>query len=124
MAGAGTRTTDGQPLEGWPHVEQSIGKILTTPIGTRVMRRDFGSEIPALIDMPMTERVILAVFAATVNALDRWEPRYRLTHVQVTRTDAGGILGLSLAGTYFPRGHLGDYSRAEAGREAYILFVR
>ena len=31
---------------------QSVTKILTTPTGSRVMRRDFGSVVPDLLDAP------------------------------------------------------------------------
>lgn len=113
---AGIRAADGQPLDGWGHVVQSIGKILTTPVNTRVMRREFGSEVPDLIDRPMTPRVILAVYAAVANALDRWEPRYRLTHVQVEETAPEGRLKLILVGTYYPRGHHGDFREEIPGR--------
>ena len=37
-------------LEANAHLNQSIADILTTPIGTRVMRPDYGSNIPRLID--------------------------------------------------------------------------
>ena len=103
---------------------QSIAIILTTPVGSRVMRRDFGSEIPDLIDRPMMPRVILAVYAAAANALDRWEPRFRLTHAQVDETSPQGVLRLMLVGTYYPRGHHGDFSEAIEGRTAIIGFNR
>lgn len=98
---------------GWAHVEQSLDVILTTPIGSRVMRRDFGSEIPDLVDRKMTSRLILALYAAAAVAIRRWEPRFRLTRAAVTEAGATGRLGLVLSGTYYPRGHLGDYSVAE-----------
>ncbi|MGL4827152.1 MAG: GPW/gp25 family protein, partial [Vibrionaceae bacterium] len=34
------------------HIKQSIQDILTTPLGSRVMRRDYGSAIFELIDQP------------------------------------------------------------------------
>lgn len=98
---------------GWAHVEQSLDVILTTPIGSRVMRRDFGSEIPDLVDRKMTSRLVLALYAAAAAAIRRWEPRFRLTRAAVTEAGATGRLGLVLSGTYYPRGHLGDYSVAE-----------
>ncbi len=90
----------GEPITGWEAVLQSIAVILTTPIGSRVMRRDFGSELPDLIDRPMTSRVVLAVYAATADALARWEPRFRLTGVQIGEASAQGRLTLHLRGEY------------------------
>ncbi len=100
-------------VSGWAHVEQSLDVILTTPIGARIMRRDFGSEIPDLVDRKMTSRLVLALYAAAAAAIRRWEPRFRLTRAAVTEASATGRLGLALYGTYYPRGHLGDYSVAE-----------
>ena len=109
MPGTGV-STSGAVITGWAHVEQSIRKILTTATGTRVMRREFGSEVMALIDSPMTERVVLAFYVAIANSITRWEPRYRLTAVSVEQADATGVLSIRLAGDYFPRGHLGDFT--------------
>ena len=103
----------GRPLSDWAHVEQSIGIILKTPIGSRVMRRDFGSDLPELVDRKMTGRNILAVYAASAVAINRWEPRFRLSRAAITAAAPDGRLSLALYGTYYPRGHLGDYSIAE-----------
>lgn len=90
----------GQPLDGWEAVVQSIAVILTTPIGTRVMRREFGSELMELIDRPMTPEVVLALYAATAYAIERWEPRFRLTGVEMSSPNAGGSITLVLRGEY------------------------
>lgn len=90
----------GQPLTGWPAVQQSIAVILTTPIGSRVMRREFGSELMDLIDRPMTSRVILAVYAATAQAIARWEPRFRLQGVRMDGPGPSGTISLALRGEY------------------------
>lgn len=90
----------GQPLPGWAAVAQSIAVILTTPIGTRVMRREFGSELMDLIDRPMTPEVVLALYAATAYAIERWEPRFRLTGVEMAEPSADGSIVLALRGEY------------------------
>jgi hypothetical protein len=96
------------PLSGVDHVLQSIGVILTTRPGTRVERRAFGSDIPGLIDQPMNEQTILSMFVAAAEAIDRWEPRFRLTHVDVPKAGPDGALRLAIEGYYLPGGHLGD----------------
>jgi uncharacterized protein len=80
------------------HLSQSIADILTTPIGTRVMRREYGSDLPLLIDAPMNGETMIDLFAATAEALDRWEPRFVLRRVQVEEATAGGTLALTLTG--------------------------
>lgn len=105
---AGIDAATGQPLADWAHVEQSVRTILGTRIGSRVMRREFGSEVPDLVDRKMTQRNVLAVYSAAAVAIERWEPRFRLTRAQITAAGADGTISLILAGIYYPRGHLGD----------------
>ena len=71
------------------HIRQSLADILTTPIGSRVMRRDYGSEVPELIDQPLNGATVLRIYAATAHAVLRWERRIALTGVQLQRGDDG-----------------------------------
>ncbi|NIZ11087.1 GPW/gp25 family protein [Pseudooceanicola sp. HF7] len=97
----------GGTIEGWPHVVQSIQTLLRTRLNTRVFRREFGSDLPGLVDAPMNDENVLAVYVAVAEAIDLWEPRFDLTDVQVEGT-AQGRFSMTLAGAYLPRGHLGD----------------
>lgn len=119
MAGTGFNRETGALLSGFDHVRQSIGVILSTPIGSRVMRREFGSELFDLIDRPMTDKVILAIYSAAVTAIARWEPRYSVTGIRVTGAQADGTLSIEFAGIYYPRGHLGDFT--PAGEQRVII---
>lgn len=73
----------GKPLSGTDHLGQSIGDILTTPIGTRPMRRDYGSMLFELIDQPMNGATRLLIYAASALALARWEPRLSLKRLSL-----------------------------------------
>lgn len=121
---SGFNRNTGQPLTDWDHVVQSIAVILTTPIGTRVMRREFGSEIPALIDRPLTDRVVLAVYVACANALRQWEPRFRLRRCQLIEIEPAGKITLALSGEYRPKGHLGDEALANDNAELIVSVSR
>lgn len=57
------------------HIRQSVRDILTTPVGSRVMRRDYGSLLPDLIDQPGTPANRMRLMSATVMAIISWEPR-------------------------------------------------
>ena len=48
----GMSRTTGKPLSDEDHLRQSIRDILSTRIGTRVMLRDYGSNIPRMVDLP------------------------------------------------------------------------
>lgn len=109
----GVNAVTGAPLSDWEHTQQSIRKILKTPIGARVMRRDFGSELPDLIDAKMTPRNVLKLYSAAATAIQKWEPRFRMRFGRITRADVAGALSLEIYGIYFPLGHRGDYSIAE-----------
>ena len=93
----------GQPLTGIDHLRQSIRDILTTRKGTRVMCRDYGSRLPELVDRPVNPAFEMDVYAATAEALARWEPRFELSQVTITETVAGRIV-LKLDGVYRPDG--------------------
>lgn len=98
----GMDAVTGKRLEGDAHLAQSIGDILTTPIGSRVLRRDYGSALFELVDQPMNALGRLRVFAAVADALRRWEPRLRITRIALAGEDgarlAGGAFGLLLEG--------------------------
>jgi len=89
----GMNASTGRATAGIAHLYQSIAKILTTPIGTRIARRDFGSELPELVDAPNNGATRVRLYAAIATALMQWEPRLRLTRVQLsddlTETGAG-----------------------------------
>ena len=87
----GMDRTTGRRLTGEAHLRQSIADILTTPIGSRVMRREYGSDLPALIDAPITPETVVDVFQATAEALARWEPRIRVRRVQVAAAAPGHL---------------------------------
>ena len=85
-------STTGKPISGLEHLRQSIADIITTPIGTRVMRRDYGSLVPSLIDAPQNNATTVRLYSAITSALMRWEPRVRLSRVAITHTDAGATV--------------------------------
>lgn len=99
----GLNATNGQALSGLDHLRQSIRDILTTRIGTRVMRRDYGSRLPDLVDSPVTPRLAMELYSATAQALARWEPRFKLTRVRIAKAEAGQVV-LDLEGIYLPDG--------------------
>lgn len=91
MTWLGIATTNGTRLDGLDHIAQSVRDILTTAVGSRLMRRAYGSNIPDLIDQPMNGATLLRLSAAAVVALRRWEPRIRLTRVRFTVGSAGAL---------------------------------
>lgn len=81
------------------HITQSVTDILTTRLGTRVMRREYGSLLPELVDQPFNDFIRLQAYAATVMALMRWEQRISLTRVQLIGATLAGRSVLDLEGS-------------------------
>lgn len=93
--------TTGAAISGLEHLRQSVGDILSTPIGSRVMRREYGSLVPELIDHPDNNASQVRLFSAVASALLRWEPRFRLTRVGVQRdAERPGYALIELQGSY------------------------
>lgn len=103
MAGGMSRVT-GKQLGGFDHLRQSIQDILTTPVGSRVHRRDYGSRLPELVDRPINKSLVSDLVAATADALNRWEPRLRLEQVKIQSVGSNGQIELSLVGYYLING--------------------
>lgn len=81
-------------MGGLNHVKQSVEDILTTPLNTRVMRRDYGSALFDLIDKPLNSETKLDIIAATAEALSRWETRFILERVVLSQQEGKAILSL------------------------------
>ena len=93
----------GSELAGREHLLQSVRDVLTTPIGTRVMRRAYGSRCPELLDQPSGPGWAARVRAAVLDALARWEPRLRVDRVAVS-ADADGRVEVAVEGVHRPDG--------------------
>lgn len=89
----------GAAISGDADIAQSVARILSTRIGTRVMRRSFGSRLPELQDTPITPRNAILWIAATAGALRRWEDRIKVERVAVSMNQGGeGRLLIDIAG--------------------------
>ena len=85
-------------LSGDAHLAQSIADILSTPLGSRVMRRNYGSLLFELIDRPINGAARMLIHAATAIALRRWEPRLQLTRVTLQGEPEDGRLTIRIEG--------------------------
>ncbi|AVO37391.1 GPW/gp25 family protein [Pukyongiella litopenaei] len=110
----GISATTGRKLGGIDHLRQSIRDILTTPLGSRVMRRDYGSRLFDLIDTPYSSATRLAIIAATAEALITWEPRIEVEDVKLRTYEPGHII-IDLTGRYLPDGREVSIEGIEVG---------
>ncbi|MEN3754940.1 GPW/gp25 family protein [Mangrovibacter sp. SLW1] len=94
----GMNRTTGLTVSDTEHISQSMRDILLTPVGSRVMRRDYGSLLSSLIDMPQNPALRLQIMVACYSAIQKWEPRIRLTSVSFETGDAGAM-AVDITGT-------------------------
>jgi phage baseplate assembly protein W len=123
---AGMHRETGKILVGWPHCEQSIGEILTTIPGERVMRLGFGCDVIGTIGRNLTAPVVLDLYRKIVTALadPRYgEPEFGLRQAQLVEVGRAGRLALRLWGDYFPEGRLGNFTIVEPRSTTAPLFT-
>lgn len=86
-------------LDDREHTLQSIDDIITTPKGSRVMNRKYGSDLFELIDDPVNKK--LDIYAAVAQSLDEFEPRFELEGITL-KHDSDGRLFIRVEGIYVP----------------------
>lgn len=87
----GMNRATGLSLSDAEHISQSVRDILITPVGSRIMRREYGSLLSALIDQPDNAALRLQIMSACYMAILKWEPRIRLTAITFESTTAGDL---------------------------------
>ncbi|WJV52951.1 GPW/gp25 family protein [Pectobacteriaceae bacterium CE90] len=87
----GMNQQSGERISDAAHIRQSVRDILITPVGTRLARREYGSLVFDLLDQPQNAATRLQVMSAIYTALNRWEPRLRLTSVQLQSAFDGSM---------------------------------
>jgi phage baseplate assembly protein W len=92
---------DGVSIYDTDHLRQSIVDILTTPIGSRVMRREYGSILYRLLDRNIDRFLPVQLINAIATSLTRWEPRISITDVRIIAMNISqGQLLIEIHGNY------------------------
>lgn len=92
----GMSATDGRLLSKYEHIRQSLSDIFRTSIGSRVLRREYGSRLPDLVDNPLNDSTVLAIVTAAAEAALRWEDRITVFFVQIQEVSSEGRLVLGI----------------------------
>lgn len=83
----GMNSQTGLSISEVEHIRQSVRDILVTPVGSRVMRREYGSLLSQMIDQPQTPALRLQIMAACYSAIQKWEPRVNLSTITFERSE-------------------------------------
>jgi len=67
--------------------EESIARILTTPLVQRVNMPNYGSRLFELVDQPVTDEWILLASDYTYDAVESNEPRVEIKNVSINVGD-------------------------------------
>ncbi|MCU5775857.1 GPW/gp25 family protein [Erwiniaceae bacterium BAC15a-03b] len=88
----GMNRDSGRQIADIDHIRQSVSDILMTPVGTRVMRRTYGSLLSALTDQPQNAALQLQIMSACYMAILQWEPRVQLTAIAYESAADGSMV--------------------------------
>jgi phage baseplate assembly protein W len=68
-------------------IQDAIWIVLSTSLGERLMRPDFGTGVHDFVFQPNSDVMRTRLQSAVNDALLKWEPRIELTHVKVQEGD-------------------------------------
>lgn len=83
---------NGSALSEIEHIKQSLADIGTTPIGSRVMRREYGTLLADLIDQPISEALYLKIYSTLYTAYVRFEDRIDISQLTVVDMKKGQLI--------------------------------
>ena len=96
-------TTDVQKTKFYISITESIQNILSTPLGSRVMLPEFGSNLHLLIDKKVDDEWIIDFRRYVTDAIEKNEPRVILNKIGIRDIDA--ITGKVIFNLYFDNVH-------------------
>jgi len=84
-------------VEGGSSIRQAILMLLATRPGERVMRPHYGCHLHRLVFSPNDDTTAGLAIHYVRHALERWEPRIDVLHLDARKSEHEGLLEISLA---------------------------
>lgn len=103
----------GAPIGSYESALQAVETIISTPIGSRVMRRQFGGGIAELLGRLTKPSLFVAFQQLLATAIDLYEPRFEVRRIHPygsTDTVRLGTLGVRIEADFRPRALQGDFT--------------
>ncbi len=96
----GMNSENGEISNGTPYLGQLVRDVLITPIGSRVMRRNYGSRLYTLLDNPIDAALVANINVAVVEALTAHVPIISITAIEVNPAEGNqtGKIRLTVMG--------------------------
>jgi phage baseplate assembly protein W len=86
-----------RPIEGMELIRQSVGVILDTEPGERIMLPSFGCGLRRYLMEPNNQATRTGMAEDITTALSQWEPRIRLLRVGVTPGEDPSLVWIDIA---------------------------
>lgn len=97
----------GKAISDEDHLVQSLTMLFSTQIGTRVLVREYGCNLPSMVDKPVNRQWVMDAYATIAQAVSRWEPRFEAKRILLGVTELSqGVITIKLEGIYKPKGRL------------------
>jgi phage baseplate assembly protein W len=85
------------PLSDAELIKQSVMAVIQTPLGSRVMRPDFGSNVMAYVFESNTQAMGQMLAYEVRRALETWEPRVKVTSVETAHYPEQGKVVVTIS---------------------------
>jgi len=83
----------GKPIPERERIRRAIRDVVLTPVGTRLLRRDYGSDLLRLVDSPIGTSLRVSVAEAIMRALRAWVPNIKVTRVEMSGSESQATEG-------------------------------
>lgn len=83
---------NGSELTEHEHIFQSLEDIASTPFGSRIMRREYGTQLANFIDQPISQSLYLKCYSSLYAAFLRWENRIEISQIIVAEVSSGKMI--------------------------------
>jgi phage baseplate assembly protein W len=97
MEGVGLCRYTGKILRPTERLKQAIFDILTTPKGSRILNRAFGSNLYQMIDQNLDP---LSMSYEIADSIGRCEPTFKVKRVLVSTVDKAGKVAVMVSGVF------------------------
>ena len=77
----------GEMVEGEVQLQCDLNAIFSTPIGSRVMRRDYGAALIQFVDAPINQYTISKIQSSIASTLMSYMTQFHLKEISVTLPD-------------------------------------
>lgn len=89
----------GKTITGADVIAAQIADVVTTPLGTRIMREDYGCLLFDLVDLPLNAATMLLQNMAAAQAITQWIDGVDVTRAVISGDFASGQATLDLTAT-------------------------